>query len=208
MDHQAFWGPSRPVPFRSFAASAPEGFQKLYPGAPHKGCEGRSTTPGSDDLSFFENRKYLRSGKHPRGVFVAPNLAAERVPEGHGLLISKDPYRSFANRLELFFPDAGNPKAGAGALSRRGSPSTQARRSRRERSSRRARSSDPKRKSAAAPDRRRRGDWVPRAIGRDCFVGPGASITHALIGNRVIIHAGVAHRPGRLRLRHGARRPL
>ncbi len=29
------------------------------------------------------------------------------------------------------------------------------------------------------------------AIGRDGFVGPCASITHALIGNRVIIHAGV-----------------
>ena len=28
------------------------------------------------------------------------------------------------------------------------------------------------------------------AIGRDCFVGPGASVTHALIGNRVIVHAG------------------
>jgi UDP-3-O-[3-hydroxymyristoyl] glucosamine N-acyltransferase len=28
------------------------------------------------------------------------------------------------------------------------------------------------------------------AIGRGCFIGPGASITHALIGNGVIIHAG------------------
>ena len=27
-------------------------------------------------------------------------------------------------------------------------------------------------------------------IGRDCYVGPGASIQYALIGNRVIIHAG------------------
>ena len=27
-------------------------------------------------------------------------------------------------------------------------------------------------------------------IGRDCFVGPGAAVTHALIGDRVIVHAG------------------
>jgi UDP-3-O-[3-hydroxymyristoyl] glucosamine N-acyltransferase len=29
-------------------------------------------------------------------------------------------------------------------------------------------------------------------IGRDCFIGPRAVVTHALIGNNVIIHAGVA----------------
>ena len=30
------------------------------------------------------------------------------------------------------------------------------------------------------------------AIGRNCYIGPRAVITHALIGNNVIIHAGVA----------------
>ena len=29
-------------------------------------------------------------------------------------------------------------------------------------------------------------------IGRDCYIGPNASITHALIGNHVTIHAGTA----------------
>ena len=28
-------------------------------------------------------------------------------------------------------------------------------------------------------------------IGRGCYVGPGASVTHALVGDRVILHAGV-----------------
>src|SRR5262249_33753560 len=28
-------------------------------------------------------------------------------------------------------------------------------------------------------------------IGRGCYVGPGAALTHALIGDRVIVHAGV-----------------
>ena len=28
-------------------------------------------------------------------------------------------------------------------------------------------------------------------VGRDCYIGPGASVTHALLGNRVVIHAGV-----------------
>ncbi|HEY5226740.1 MAG TPA: UDP-3-O-(3-hydroxymyristoyl)glucosamine N-acyltransferase, partial [Methylovirgula sp.] len=34
------------------------------------------------------------------------------------------------------------------------------------------------------------GAWV--RIGRDCFVGAGAKIAHALIGNRVLVHAGAA----------------
>ena len=43
-------------------------------------------------------------------------------------------------------------------------------------------------------------------IGRDCYVGPLVTVTHALVGDRVILHAGCAHRPGRLRLRHGRAR--
>jgi UDP-3-O-[3-hydroxymyristoyl] glucosamine N-acyltransferase len=29
-------------------------------------------------------------------------------------------------------------------------------------------------------------------VGRDCFIGPNASLTHALLGNHVTVHAGVA----------------
>ena len=29
-------------------------------------------------------------------------------------------------------------------------------------------------------------------VGRDCYIGPNASVTHALVGNHVTIHAGVA----------------
>ena len=40
-------------------------------------------------------------------------------------------------------------------------------------------------------DRGRRGLGYRVAIGRGCYVGPGASVTHALVGDRVILHAGV-----------------
>ena len=43
-------------------------------------------------------------------------------------------------------------------------------------------------------------------IGRDASIGPGATVVCALIGDRVIIHTGAAHRAGRLRLRHGPAR--
>ncbi len=142
---------------------------------------------GSQDISFFENRKYLTALKETlaAAVFVAPSWA-ERVPEHAVPLISKDPYRSFAKSLELFFPDAGFPKVAGtkGSID----PS--------------ARIEDGAVIEAGAivgPEAHiGRGTRIAAgavvgyrvAIGRDCFVGPCASITHALIGNRVIIHAG------------------
>ena len=45
-------------------------------------------------------------------------------------------------------------------------------------------------------------------IGRNCAIGPGASLMNALVGDRVIIHPGVPHRPGRFRFRDGADRDI
>src|SRR5208337_1581938 len=140
---------------------------------------------------FFENRKYLAALTETRAaaVFVAPG-SAESVPASTVPLISKDPYRSFAKSLELFFPDAGYPKVGSEAAG--GSALVDAS----------ARIEDGAVIEAGAivgPEAQiGRGTRIAAgavvgfrvAIGRDCFVGPGASVTHALIGNRVIVHAG------------------
>jgi UDP-3-O-[3-hydroxymyristoyl] glucosamine N-acyltransferase len=190
MDHPGFWAPAGPFVLSELAAYAgaqiPEGFATAA-GKPISAVKALDDA-GSHDVSFFENRKYLAALKETRAaaVLVAPNWA-ERVPEGTVPLISKDPYRSFAKSLELFFPDAGYPKAGGtvapvdpsakieeGAVIETGAiigPEAQIGRG--------------TRIAAGAVVGFR------AAIGRDCFVGPGASITHALIGNRVIIHAGV-----------------
>jgi UDP-3-O-[3-hydroxymyristoyl] glucosamine N-acyltransferase len=143
---------------------------------------------GSQDVSFFENRKYLAALKETQAaaVFIAPD-AAGKLPSHAVPLIAKDPYRCFARALELFFPDAGHPKVGSrgaaladasadieeGAIIEAGAiigPEAQIGRG--------------TRIAAGAVIGYR------VAIGRDCFIGPGASITHALIGNRVIVHAG------------------
>ncbi len=189
MDHPGFWAPAGPFVLSELAnysgAQIPEGFSSEA---------GRLVSAvkaldeaGSQDVSFFENRKYLAALGETlaAAVFVAPSWA-ERVPEHAVPLISKDPYRSFAKTLELFFPDAGFPKvAGTG---------------------------DPIDPSARIEDGAvieagaiigpevhiGRGTRIAAgavvgyrvAIGRDCFVGPGAAITHALIGNRVIVHGG------------------
>ncbi len=190
MDHQGFWAPAGPFALSELAAYAgaeiPERFSAKA-ATPIKAVKALDDA-GSDDLSFFENRKYLAALKETRAaaVFVALSFA-ERVPECTVPLISKDPYRSFAKSLELFFPDAGHPKVGSagsgladasakiedGAIIEAGAmigPEAQIGRG--------------TRIAAGAVV----GFRV--AIGRDCFVGPGASVTHALIGNRVIVHAG------------------
>jgi UDP-3-O-[3-hydroxymyristoyl] glucosamine N-acyltransferase len=190
MDHPGFWAPAGPFALSELAAYAgaeiPERFSAKA-ATPISAVKALDEAE-SCDLSFFENRKYLAALKETRAaaVFVAASFA-ERVPECSVPLISKDPYRSFAKSLELFFPDAGHPKVGSagsgladasakiedGAIIEAGAmigPEAQIGRG--------------TRIAAGAVV----GFRV--AIGRDCFVGPGASVTHALIGNRVIVHAG------------------
>jgi UDP-3-O-[3-hydroxymyristoyl] glucosamine N-acyltransferase len=193
MDHPGFWAPAGPFALSELASYAgaviPERFlpEATKPLSAVKALDDA----GSQDVSFFENRKYLAALKETRAaaVFIAANWA-ERVPEHAVPLISKDPYRSFAKSLELFFPDAGHPKVGGAGLGGAGlvDPS--------------AMIEDGAIIEAGAivgPEAQiGRGTRIAAgavvgfrvAIGRDGFVGPGASITHALIGNRVIIHAG------------------
>ncbi len=193
MDHPGFWAPAGPYSLAELAAYAdaeiPERFL-TEAGKPISAVKALDDA-GSHDVSFFENRKYLAALTETRAaaVFVAPG-SAESVPASTVPLISKDPYRSFAKSLELFFPDAGYPKVGSEAAG--GSALVDAS----------ARIEDGAVIEAGAivgPEAQiGRGTRIAAgavvgyrvAIGRDCFVGPGASITHALIGNRVIVHAG------------------
>ncbi len=193
MEHPGFWAPAGPFALSQLAtyagAQIPERFSpeagKLVSAV--KALDGA----GKSDVSFFENRKYLAALKetHAAAVFVAPNWA-DRVPESTVPLISKDPYRSFAKSLELFFPDAGHPKVGSAGAS--GDPLVNA-------SAKIEEGAVIEAGAIIGPEAQiGRGTRIAAgavigfrvAIGRDCFVGPGAAITHALIGNRVIVHAG------------------
>jgi UDP-3-O-[3-hydroxymyristoyl] glucosamine N-acyltransferase len=150
-------------------------------------------------LSFLDNRKYLGQLDATRAtaVLIAP-IHMARVPAGITPLLLKTPYRGFAQALALFYPDAMRPKA---AMSEAGAP-------------------------LIHPSARiEQGVRIePGAvIGRDAWIGEGATIAAgAVIGYRVtvgrqsyvgpcasIIHALIrrSYRPGWFRLRHGPRRP-
>ena len=146
---------------------------------------------GPGHLSFFENRKYLPQLQASRATacLVAPAFAA-RVPASTVPLKLKSPYRGFALALQMFYPDAMHPKA---AMSTAGEPHVHPT----------ARIEPGVR---IEPGAIVGGEaWVGAGttiaanavigyrvtVGRDSYIGPNASIIHALIGDRVIIHAGV-----------------
>ncbi len=193
MDHPGFWAPSGPFPLSELASYTGVEIPGRFLAEASKAISSVKALDdaGGHDVSFFENRKYLAALRETRAaaVFIAPAWA-EQLPAHSVPLLSKDPYRSFAKALELFFPDAGQPKVAnaggasascvdASALVEQGAVVETG--------------------AIVGPEAQiGRGTRIAAgavvgfrvAIGRDCFVGPGASITHALIGNRVTVHAG------------------
>jgi UDP-3-O-[3-hydroxymyristoyl] glucosamine N-acyltransferase len=142
------------------------------------------------DLSFLDNRKYLSQlvETHAAACLVLPALA-DRVPAGTAALLTSEPYRSFALALNLFYPDASRPKvAGAGAtISIDATAELEA-----------GVIVEP---GAVIGPQAHIGEGTRVAagavvgyrvaIGRDCYIGPQSTVTNALVGDRVTLHAGV-----------------
>jgi UDP-3-O-[3-hydroxymyristoyl] glucosamine N-acyltransferase len=149
---------------------------------------------GPGDLSFLDNPKYLPlfAKTAASACLVAPKFAGH-VPAGTAGLITPEPYRAFARALLLFYPDAGKPKA---ALTGSGNtaPAIHA-------SATLETGAIVEPGAVIGPEARiGRGTTIAAGsvigfrvhVGRGCYIGPNASVTHALIGNQVTLHAGVA----------------
>lgn len=147
--------------------------------------------PGS--LAFLDNPKYAAKIDECRAtaLLVAPRFA-ERTPPGTIALVTADPYRAFALVSAQLYPSAMRPGSSFGLSGV--SPA-----------------------AFVHPEARLEADVVvdpgavigPRAeigagtiiganaiigedvrIGRQCSIGPGAALSCALVGDRVILHAG------------------
>lgn len=146
---------------------------------------------GAGDVTFLDNRKYLSQlgATQASACLVAPAFAA-RVPKNVATLVMAQPYRGFALALQLLYPDAMAPKA---AMAGAGDPAIHPT----------ARLEEDVRVEPGAVVGREaqvgRGTIVAAgalvgyrvSIGRGAYVGPGCTVTHALVGDRVILHAGV-----------------
>lgn len=138
-------------------------------------------------VSFLDNRRYLDAFRASRAgaCLVAPD-AAKHAPAGMRVLIAKDPYRAYAKVAAAFYPTppptpgihpsaaiATDAQIGADCRIEAGAVVGE-----------RARIGRRCRIAATAVI----GAGV--VIGDDCTVGPGASLSHCLVGTRTLIHGG------------------
>jgi len=141
------------------------------------------------DLSFLDNTKYLAALKATTAgaCFINPELR-DNLPAGTVGLLTRTPYRAFAKALAMFYPDASRPlvcegqdepvsstaKIEDGAVLQPGvmlGPETH----------------------IGTGTTIASGAVIGRGvtIGRNCYIGPNANVTHAVVGDRVLVHAGV-----------------
>src|SRR5690606_14291050 len=112
-----------------------------------------------------------------------------RVPEGTVPLVVKQPYRAFAQALALFDPEAMHAKAARAGGEHRIDPSAVL-----------EEGVEIEPGAVIGPEARiGAGTRIAAGavigyrvtIGRSCYIGALASVTHALIGDRVILQPGV-----------------
>lgn len=148
---------------------------------------------GEGDVAFLDNAAYAKfaTDTGATACFISPKFASKLAP-GCAALVSHEPYRAFAKAAALLFPTSTRPQSVFGATGI--SPG-----------------------SHVHPEARLepgvivdpgavigKGAEIGRGtligahavigpevrIGRDCSIGPHVTITHTLIGNRVIVHTG------------------
>jgi UDP-3-O-[3-hydroxymyristoyl] glucosamine N-acyltransferase len=148
---------------------------------------------GPDDLSFMQNAKYeSQYATTHAGICVAAKRFAGAAPASVAVLVTPAPFRAFVMVAQALYPDARRPSSLFEASGV--SPSALVHQSARLES---GVVIDP---AAVVGPRAEIGAGTvigPNAvigpdvcIGRDCAIGAGATVSHALIGDRVIIHAG------------------
>jgi len=190
MEHPGFF--ERAGPF-SLADIAKATGAEMGPGA-DPAAVIKDVRPLSDatanDLSFLDNRKYLSQLAETQAAacLVLPAFG-DRVPAGTVALPTSEPYRGFALALNLFYRDALRPKAASANAA--GTVDTTAQLEA-------GVTVEPG--AVIGPEAHiGKGTRVAAgavvgyrvAIGRDCYIGPQSTVTHALVGNQAILHAGV-----------------
>jgi len=150
-------------------------------------------TARATDITFLDNAKYLGAlaGTRAGACLLSPRFEAA-APDGLAVLVAAEPYRAFVAVARALFPAALRPSSMFGASGRAADAHVH--------SSARIEPGvtiDPL--AVIGPGAEiGAGTMIAAgavigpgvAIGRDCAIGASASILCALIGDRVIIHAG------------------
>ncbi len=149
---------------------------------------------GAGAISFIDNPKYLQHAANSAasGVFVQEKYL-DRMPAGLPLLVNRQPYRAYAIALGMIFESAQRPQPITGETGISAHAHIMA--------SAKIENSVIIEAGAiiGAGAAIGRGTHVLAnavigagvQIGRNCTIGIGVSITHALVGDNVILHPGV-----------------
>ncbi|VAW09977.1 UDP-3-O-[3-hydroxymyristoyl] glucosamine N-acyltransferase [hydrothermal vent metagenome] len=149
---------------------------------------------GAGEITFFHDRRYLGALKTTAaGAVVLAENMRQHVPQSVAVLVTNMPELAFARIIGAFYPSAVRPGTGLGGVDFTGGqvhPS--------------ARVEDGVVLSPGAligPGAQiGAGTEIgPNAvigakvsIGRDCLIGPNVNLVHAMVGDRVFIHAGAS----------------
>lgn len=145
---------------------------------------------GAGELSFLDNRRYTPDLQATSaGACLLRREFADKLPDHTIGLFTDRPYHALARALFLFYPEAGRPLVYRGE----GGPVHP------EAEIEAGASIEP---GAIVGPHAQIGSGTIIAsgavigygvkVGRDGYIGPNTSVIHALIGDRVIIHAGAA----------------
>jgi UDP-3-O-[3-hydroxymyristoyl] glucosamine N-acyltransferase len=147
----------------------------------------------ADDVTFLDNPQYVgQAAVTQAGLCLVGQRHADKVAPGAIRLVVKDPYRSFAKVAAAFYPASMRPQSlfGATGVSAGAFVHHEARLEP-------GVTVDPGAVIGPGAEIGANSAICANAvigpgvtIGRDSAIGPGAAVTHAHLGNRVIVHAG------------------
>lgn len=194
MEHPGFYKKAGPFSLLQLADAV--GIE-LAEGSDHnKSVEDITTLQDArqSEVSFLDNVKYVDKCKSTSAgaVFIAKKFQ-KHCPEGTIPLITNEPYHCFAKSLFLFYPEANRSKT---ALIEDNDnrdlihPSAE------------IEDNVAIEPGAVVGPEARIGSGTQISagavigyrvyVGRDCYIGPNVTLTHSLLGDRVIVHAGAS----------------
>ena len=149
-------------------------------------------TATSCDLAFFNNRRYADQLRQTSaGACILSARDIELAPKSVAILEAAQPYEAFAKVMGLFYSDAMHSKAAVARQPDAQSlihPTAQI-----------AEEAKIEVGAIVGPEAMVGKGTIVSAgtligyrtvIGENCYLGPGASVIHAIVGNRVVIHPG------------------
>ncbi|MEM6498778.1 MAG: UDP-3-O-(3-hydroxymyristoyl)glucosamine N-acyltransferase [Pseudomonadota bacterium] len=194
MQHPGFFERSGPYALHEIAAYLSVDLADPAPGRRQIFDVQTLGKAGPEDISFFDNWKYLTQlTKSSAGACILNKPDAEHAPSGLAILASATPYETFARVVRLFYPDSHHSKAaGTEAIDVDSliHPTAQI-----------ATNViiEPgavigKEACIGANTTIAAGALVSYrvVVGQDCQIGPGVKLSHAILGDSVIIHSNAA----------------